>query len=453
MSRLINLTALTWLELILYERFGLSFELFFGDSYGLCVRLNGQGAAIEFQNGLVGADWVSSEISCVHWDAASEGYTPILGKPLPAPGAASLPSPLIEQAPTGYTIHYDILGLTYWMLTRQEEVGRTDLDQHGRFPASASHAFKHGYLERPVVDEWLDILGQVIQRTWPSVQLRQHQFSIKVSHDVDAPSRYGFCAWHKLPRGMAAEVLKHRDVRGFLAPWVRMRTRQRLHPLDGLNTFDWLMDVSEQHGLQSAFYFICDRRGTPYDSDYDLGHPAIRDLMRRIHARGHEIGLHPSYATFLEPDQIAHEANRLRRACAEEGIEQDGYGGRMHYLQWRQPVTLRAWDAAGMRYDSTMSYADHAGFRCGTCFEYPAFDPVAQQPLKLRIRPLVVMEGSVIGANYMNLGVSAAALDKMLELKKTCKAVGGCFTLLWHNSSLRSRAEKDLYQATVRGES
>jgi hypothetical protein len=52
---------------------------------------------------------------------------------------------------------------------RVEEIGRTDLDNHERFPATSSHAFKHGYLDRPVVDEWLHLLGQVIQRQWPGV--------------------------------------------------------------------------------------------------------------------------------------------------------------------------------------------------------------------------------------------------------------------------------------------
>jgi hypothetical protein len=55
------------------------------------------------------------------------------------------------------------------MLARVEEIGRMDLDNHGRFPATASHAFQHGYLDRPVVDEWLHLLGQVIKRQWPGL--------------------------------------------------------------------------------------------------------------------------------------------------------------------------------------------------------------------------------------------------------------------------------------------
>lgn len=54
------------------------------------------------------------------------------------------------------------------MLTRQEEVVRTDLDEHGRFQVISSHAYKQGYLERPIIDEWLEILGRLILRAWPT---------------------------------------------------------------------------------------------------------------------------------------------------------------------------------------------------------------------------------------------------------------------------------------------
>jgi len=361
------------------------------------------------------------------------------------PGAASPVVPLITATVNGWNIGYDILGLTYWMLNRIEEIGRTDLDNHGRFPATASHAYKHNYLERPVVDEWLHVLGQVISKTWPGIELKQHTFSMKVSHDVDAPSRYGFASAKGLLRAMAGDVLKRGDLKNPLrAPWIKLNSRNKIHSSDPYNTFEWIMDLSDQHGLTSAFYFICGRT-SDLDADYEPEHPAIRALMRRIHERGHEIGLHPSYNTYQHPQIIAVEAQRLRKIAAEEGIEQARWGGRMHYLRWEQPTTLRAWAEAGMDYDSTLSYADRPGFRCGTCFEYPAFDPVENRELKLRVRPLVVMECSVIDACYSGLGVGEAAQQKLKTLKDVCRKVNGCFTLLWHNSSFANKSCIKLY--------
>lgn len=446
----ITQSALAWLEAILQERFGHAFELQL-QLGAQCIGLHLPGDTRFITLALDGTIFTraDSSLPCGQWSASAEGWPTALAGDLPAPGIAQLPTPLIAATGEGWHIGYDILGLTYWMLTRQEEVGRTDLDNHGRFPASSSHAYQYNYLERPIVDEWLFVLGQVITRTWPGIALTQHKFSMKVSHDVDAPSRYGFASTKSLLRAMAGDVLKRCDIKNALhAPWIRLNTRRALHPADPNNTFEWIMDLSEQHGLTSAFYFICGRTSN-MDAAYVPEHPAIRALMRRIDERGHEIGLHPSYGTYQKPELIAQEAQRLRAVLAEENIYPKVVGGRMHYLRWEQPTTLRAWADAGMDYDSTLSYADRPGFRCGTCFEYPAFDPVAAEALTLRVRPLVAMECTVMKPRYMGLGVGAAALAKFQQLKDGCGAVGGCFTLLWHNSQFETTAERSLYQAVL----
>lgn len=436
-----------WLQHILLERFGHPIRL--KSVAPAIVRLSAIGSTtyIDICSDPATFSHAGAHLPCASWNGAAEGWQPALGGPLPAPGATALRTPLIEPLPTGFCIHYDVLGLTYWMLSRQEEVGYADLDDHGRFPASASHAFKHGYLDRPVVDEWLHILGQVVQRAWPQLQLRQHQFELKVSHDVDRPSRYGFGSAGNLIRKVAGDFLKRGDFKSpFVAPRVRLNTQTCLHPEDPANTFDWIMDVSERQGLVSAFYFICGRTDPDKDADYEPEHPAIRELMGRIHKRGHEIGLHPSFGTFNTPDLIAVEATRLKRICSEEGIEQQGWGGRMHYLRWETPTTMYGWENAGMTYDSTLGYADLPGFRCGTCFEYPAFDPIAGKQLNLRIRPLIAMECTVMNQRYIGLGTGAESFAKFMQLKDACRAVGGSFTLLWHNSEFTAPESRRLYQ-------
>lgn len=443
-------STLYWLESILFERFGVILVCTLSQGK-LYLSLHDTNKYICFDHLQLVFHQSRSDFSCFEWNSMSEGYQTPIAEQLPAPSESQLPSQIIEYHQEGATIHYDILGLTYWMLTRLEEVGRNDdLDKHRRFPATASHAYRHGYLERPLVDEWLDILGQVIQRVWPSIQLKQHVSSIKVSHDVDTPSLYGFSPWPTILRMMAGHILKRRDFKGFFtAPYVKLATRNQLHPADPFNTFEWLMDVSESRDLKSAFYFICGGSHPKYDPDYEISHPTIRNLMGRIHERGHEIGLHPSYSTFQHAELIKKEAECLKTQCAEEGIIQEKWGGRMHYLRWEQATTLLAWELAGMDYDSTLGYADSPGFRCGTCHEYPAFDPVNQQMLKLRIRPLIVMEATIIDDLYLGLGVSDLAMEKVSILKKYCKQVGGQFTLLWHNSYFYSEKHMSMYQKCI----
>ncbi len=447
--KLFTTAALGWLEDIIEERFGHVFSLE-QQPGALLLKLAGSEGVICFDLLQCIFRQSRSDFPCYTWQALAEGYIAPFEGAIPAPSECKLPSPLIEVRELRATIHYDILGLTYWMLTRSEEVGRMDLDIHQRFPATSSHAYQCGYLERPIVDEWLSILGQVMQRLWPQLRLKQHKFSIKVSHDVDSPSLYGFKPWSTIGRMMVGHILKRRDFKAFMtAPYVKLASRTQLHPADPCNTFGWLMDVSEANNLKSAFYFICGRTDKARDADYEPDHPVIRSLMGSIHERGHEIGLHPSYGTYQKPELIRQEALRLKRICAEEGIEQSMWGGRMHYLRWEHPTTLRAWVDAGMDYDSTLGYADRPGFRCGTCFDYPAFDPIAQQMLTLRVHPLVMMECTVIDSIYLGLGVTEAAVEKARLLKSRCQQLGGCFTVLWHNSYLSQAALREMYMRIV----
>ncbi len=393
-------------------------------------------------------------LPCAQWIPATEGFS-ALESQLPALGLAEIPQLLVRATAGGFALGYDIIGLTYWMLARCEEVNPTTelLDNHGRFPATSSHAFLHAYLERPIVDEWLDVLRQLVQRLWPRLPLQQHQFRTVVSHDVDAPSAYGFGRKRTLVRSMAVRLLEHRDLAGALqAPPIRLATRHQLHPADPFNTFEWLMDQSDAAGIRSAFYFICGRTDPRLDAQYEPEHPAIRALMRRIHQRGHEIGLHPSYNTCHNPSVIASEAARLQRIAAEEGIEQAQWGGRMHFLRWQWPTSAYGWEQSGFHYDSTLGYADRPGFRCGTCHSYPMFDPVAQRQLQLIQRPLIVMECSVIAERYLGLGYGPAALALIQQLQQRCRAMGGQFTLLWHNSHFTRAEDRELYWEVMLGD-
>lgn len=438
--------TLYWLEKICAERFGHKWKLKQKQNE-LSLSLEGGEGEIIFCNLQKVFTETNSNLPMTQWKAHCEGWISALGKSIPAPGVGKLPSPLIEKKGINYVIHYDIFGLTYWMLNRIEEIGREDLDIYGRFPAISSHAFHHDYLERPLVDEWLYILGQVIKRQWPAIKIIEQSFYMRVSHDVDRPSLYGFKSWPNILRIMGGDVFRRFDFkRAALAAWVRMNTRKHLHPCDPANTFDWIMDVSEACGMTSAFYFICGRTVPDFDADYELEHRAIRALMVHIHQRGHEIGLHPSYGTYQTPSILKEEADSLRRIASEEGIQQEKWGGRMHYLRWEHPKTLKAWSDSGLSYDSSLGYADRPGFRCGTCFEYPAFDPVLGELLALRIRPLIAMETTIFAPHYLALGTGESAKQKFEQLKSACQAVGGCFTLLWHNCQFQKKEERRLYK-------
>ena len=130
-----------------------------------------------------------------------------------------------------------------------------------------------------------------------------------------------------IARMMAGHIIKRHDFKAFYtAPYMKLATRNKLISKDPYNTFDWLMDVSEENNLKSAFYFICGRTNPARDADYEPEHPVLRRLMRRIHERGHEIGLHPSYDTYQEPELLKRSRTAKKYLCRRR-IQQVQWGG------------------------------------------------------------------------------------------------------------------------------
>lgn len=355
--------------------------------------------------------------------------------------------------PNGETIHLnlDVFGSVFFLLTRYEEVTVRKRDKYGRFAWNDSVLAFDDLLCRPLANEYLEILWGAMSYLWPGLRRQERSFRMLVSHDVDWPLYSRGRSHVEVIRSVAGDMLIRRSatqaVRRLIAH-VNC-TLSGNWSSDIYNTFNFLMTESEQSNLQSAFYFITGHTAGTVDGNYSMTDPWIQQLMREIYHRGHEIGLHPSFNSYQDATQIAKEFSVLRDVAAEQGILQEAWGGRQHYLRWEADTTWRHWSAAGLSYDSSVGFAERAGFRAGICFEYQAFSLGERRPLPILERPLIAMDVSVLGKQYMNQNADEA-FETFAELKAICKAYHGDFTLLWHNSELWGHGRTELYRAILR---
>tara|TARA_B100002052_G_scaffold283509_1_gene294509 strand:- start:175 stop:861 length:687 start_codon:yes stop_codon:yes gene_type:complete len=213
---------------------------------------------------------------------------------------------------------------------------------------------------------------------------------------------------------------------------------------DPNDTFDWMMDANERCGNKVTFYFTA---GGVHELDpiYSIREPRLKKLIARILERGHEVGLHGSYLSFDRPEILKQEANDFLEFLESQNLLTNNLGGRQHYLRWDVRTTPQAHASAGLEHDSSLCFAQHPGFRCGTSREYTMYDLVGRKPLPLKQRPLLVMECSVISEEYLGLGPSSQAFSVMDEIKRTALYWGGDHTLLWHNSFLETPEARELY--------
>lgn len=348
-----------------------------------------------------------------------------------------------RETAEGLELALDVFGSVFFLLTRYEEVVRRTRDEHERFPAAASLASAEGFLERPIVDEYVDVLWGAIRSLWPALVRPPRTFRLRLTHDVDEPfAAFGVGA-RAVARTAAGDVVRRGDP---LMAVRRVRSffdaRQGRVDRNPFNTFDFLMDTSERHGLKAMFYFLAgDARGD-LDGTYRLSDQPVAGLLRRVHDRGHDVGLHATYGTFRSPESTQAEFEDLKDACTTLGIDRVPRSVRQHFLRFENPQTWRNQELAGFEFDSTLGFADHIGFRAGTCREYPVFDLLDRRRLNLRERPLAVMDTTLF--HYMALDLDEAAF-RTRELVKACQWHGGDAVLLFHNTSLTTARQRAHY--------
>jgi len=85
-------------------------------------------------------------------------------------------------------------------------------------------------------------------------------------------------------------------------------------------------------------------------------------------------------------------------------------------------------------YDSTVGYPDRVGFRAGTCIPYRPWLLSQDREAQLLEIPLIVMDVTLLES--MNLQ-RQELLNVVGRLIEKCRAVGGVFTFLCHNTTLR----------------
>jgi len=327
-------------------------------------------------------------------------------------------------------LNIDILGSAFFMLTRYEEIVKSERDQYGRFPDSASLAYREGFFERPIINEYIEIFWAYLKRLWPSLERKNREFRLCITHDVDRPFAYYFLSPVELIRFLLGDFFVTHNLSLLLRNILKcQRVKMGRLDVDPFFTFKRIMDISEVNGLRSAFYFISSKGNYKYGGNYDIGHPKIRQLLHEINNRGHEIGFHANFCSYKSYERVKSELNIINKILAEEKIKQEVKGGRQHYLQWQAPITWQNWEVAGLEYDTSVGFSDHAGFRCGVCYEYPVFNLKTRQTLKLIERPLIVMDWYLESeCGFEN------SLEKILVLKNRCRKFRGDFVLLWHNN-------------------
>jgi len=322
------------------------------------------------------------------------------------------------------TCGIDIFASSFFMLTRWEELVNKKRDEHQRFPGKYSLAYKNNFLNRPVVNEYVELLWNMLKKLGIKQERKKNNFNLILTHDVD--KLYKFYNWKNILRRLGGDIIKRKNIKIFLNTAKKYLNVRRELEKDPFDSFDYLTKKSNSIGMKSRFYFMSGGNSM-YDNNYLI--KDARNIINEIKKRNHLVGFHASYNSYNNLELWQKEKDKIEEVCKLKVSE-----GRQHYLRFEVPYTWRIWDKNNMKVDSTCGYVDVEGFRCGTGDEFYVFDVLKRKKLKLKERPLIIMEGTLNGKNYRNLS-KEEAMEIINYYFNITKKYHSTITLLWHNSS------------------
>jgi len=321
----------------------------------------------------------------------------------------------------------DIFASSFFMLSRWEEVVIVIKDQFGRCSESDMFVVKNNIFKRPIVNEYCDLLLSLLSKLGIKHNVKNRKFEVNITHDIDDLFRYA--SFRNFIKNIAGDIFHRRSIKVLLTTLYKYILFKRGKIKDPFDTFDELMNLSDQFGFKNSFYFKASLE-SEYDSTYDIFDPRVKEIIKKIQNRGHEVGFHPSKNTFHNFMQFKIEFKRLK------SLDTDIKGGRQHFLLYDMKETLNYWDDIfELEYDSSLGFYDRIGFRCGCCYEYNMFNIIERRILKIKQRPLIVMESAaIVDVLRKSLPFSMMYKDIIGVIDSVFKYKGK-FVFLWHNDN------------------
>jgi len=336
-------------------------------------------------------------------------------------------TPCFHSAPD----HVDWLSEIFEWVSSADEQAVRERDEVGRIPYTQSLHGRFGLDPTiPYAGVAMFELNRQLQRAHPALYKRPRrpwrgdaEFLVVPSHDLDYLPVNVVDTSKRLLKNVAIAALHFREPA--LAFSIAGATVRGIFvgksPLDCLDA----MVIKEHELAIESTATVIPRRLHPRDANYDLSDPAVEKALKRLADAGIEIALHGSYTSLVRGD-LEQEV---------ELLEKRGYpvqGVRQHWLRFSGDVLFETIRRIGLRYDSTVGFSDHVGFRAGACFPYPPYDFNREQAYPFVEIPLVLMDVA-LHLHARDSGQSARSLcERTLRMAQTF-AWGGV-GVLWHNT-------------------
>lgn len=316
---------------------------------------------------------------------------------------------------------FDLFASAFYLASRYEEYTTTNFDEHGRFQAEKSIAYKHGFLESPMINWYVLFLKQQLLLYYPDLNFETNAPTVINTVDVDMAWKYKHKGFYRNMGAFIRALIKFDFSTSTSQIYVLLGIRK-----DPYQKFGFL--IQESSHIPIIFFWLLGKLGK-FDKNIATQNKAFQLLINDV-TDSADSGIHLSYQSHNSQNGFENEKQALSR-ITYEGVMKN----RFHFLKFHLPSSYRKLLKANISQDYSMGYAKHTGYRASIAQPYFWYDLVEERATELKIYPFVFMDATIRYHQQHNDEWIKGTLENYLD--KTLEA-HGCCIVLWHNDTFES---------------
>lgn len=347
--------------------------------------------------------------------------------------------PCFFKAATESVVPFDIFAASFYLITRYEEYNYHKKAMDSNFPAAASLAFQHNFLEKPVIDIWAFRFRELLKERFADYDFNYKEFEFKPIFEVPIAFLYK----HKGVLRNASGLLYELFTLKFTASWTRLKVLINRDE-DPFDNYDSIINLVKKYDFEAVFFFLVGDYST-YDTNLSYSNLAYRSVIKSV-GDYLKVGLLGSYFTAKNELKLKEELKRLSAITHRPIV-----ATRQHRNHLTLPETYQNLVEMGVTEEYTMGYEKRIGFRASTCSPFYFYDLEFEIQTPLKVFNIPVNEKTLHEVlNYS----SKNSIDKFTQIGNKIKSLNGVFTPVFHNYALSNEAQfsraKKLFTAALK---
>ena len=333
------------------------------------------------------------------------------------------------QSNTGIC-EYDILWNAFVFLSRKEEY-YCELDGTRIYSYAQNHPRKDkSTFLIPIVNNLFNEFEHLIKKAYPNLIFENSRKpTVELSHDLDYINKTIQL------RLKQSAFNAFNTVKSIGKPSIFGKNLKKAFSFFFSNPSYWCFDywrqIESNYNFKSVFYIYSKTSSNGgfkswlIDPSYDISkNKKLQNELKEMALEGWKIGLHGSYKSALDFNQLKLEKESLQTAVGFN-IEKT----RQHWLNFTEEITPQSHSQL-FKEDSTLAWNDTLGFRAGTISKFTPYDHKNDKPFDYEEIPQVIMDSNLY--DYSSGGEENAINEglKILEMAKNYK--NAFFSISWH---------------------